>query len=375
MCNAGYAGDGFLCRDPTVCNEQESANCDEKAQCIPPPRVKGKPVGPPTCKCKAGYTGPGSSSMGTPGCVVVNLCMYNNGGCDDVAGVCKMIGVGQVQCAGCKKGYKGDGKTCVERNGCDENGGNGGCHTQAACFDLGLGERQCDCNAARGYAGNGTHCAEVNPCEENHGNCDPLATCTKIDGNSRSCACNAGYSGSGVSCELDDPCTDRARNPCHVDAVCNTMVRAPSQSIVGAKTSRSVPSAPSCTCNSGFRGNGITLCQPYDGHTAPVPEAFKRVCSGGPVQTGSKVVLDCGANYKIMGTLFASYGKPVRDIRNAFHITKDTMPAGSFLQIVNTGDAAKGSLGALAYDEKGLIRQVLSRPDERRCERHPAMSD
>jgi hypothetical protein len=34
-----------------------------------------------------------------------------------------------------------------------------------------------------------------------------------------------------------------------------------------------------------------------------------------------------------------------------------------------------GSLGALAYDEKGLIRQVFSRPDERRCERHPAMSD
>ncbi len=179
------------------------------------------------CECPIGFTGSEDGS----GCVDLDECVTDNGGCDSNA-ICTNT-IGDRACE-CKQGFTGDGLSCADTDECATN--NGGCDANATCANT-TGSRMCSCN--EGYAGNGTTCADVNECLTNDGGCDANATCANTAG-SRTCTCKTGYSGSGTSCADIDECATN-NGGCDVNATCaNT---------TGSRM---------CSCNEGYAGNGTT---------------------------------------------------------------------------------------------------------------------
>merc|ERR1711871_520319 len=133
-CNAGYVGDGHICRSLGSCDScSPYSTCEELSD----DRVQ--------CTCNRGYDGDGVSCTGNGNCDL------NNGGCDPSA-TCRKTSSGR-NCT-CNSGYSGSGKTCTavvclpEFNPCDEN---------ADCKDGG-GVANCTCST--GYFGNGFNCSE-----------------------------------------------------------------------------------------------------------------------------------------------------------------------------------------------------------------------
>ncbi len=142
-------------------------------------------LGTGLCECPPG------AFVGTSGCVDINECLTNNGGCDANA-TCTNT-PGSRTCA-CKSGFTGNGATCTDVNECLTN--NGGCDTNATCTNS-PGTRTCACNS--GYSGSGTTCADINECLTANGGCDTHASCTNTSG-SRTCACMSPYQGTGLTC-------------------------------------------------------------------------------------------------------------------------------------------------------------------------------
>ena len=109
----------------------------------------------------------------------------------------------------------------------------------------------CTCNA--GYFGSGTSCT---PCQI----CDTYATVTEpCDGttttDTSTCTCNAGYSGNGLSCSLDS--CDKGYYGGGINCLpckfCDT-----NAALSGTCTGETSYDTSSCTCNSGYTGNGQT---------------------------------------------------------------------------------------------------------------------
>merc|ERR1711871_916086 len=186
----------------------------------------------------------------------------NNGGCHKDATCMQQIASIHTSCK-CNYGYAGNGRTCEKIGICTVN--HGGCDTdgRATCTEVGHMQANCSCN--KGYI---NHPVDGKPfgavcrmdCNINNGGCHPNATCEQQRRGLTACKCNEGYAGSGVgletaadkpSCEVVDPCKDRS-HVCHLNAQCAFV--APGQS--------------NCSCNSGFRGNGVN-CLAIDACAAP----------------------------------------------------------------------------------------------------------
>jgi cysteine-rich repeat protein len=96
--------------------------------------------------------------------------------------------------------------------------------------------------------GSPSTCIDINECGLQTDNCDANATCNNTMGGF-SCTCNTGFSGNGVTCTDIDECTTNTDN-CDANAMCANTV-----------------GSFSCTCNTGFSGNGVT-CMDIDECTA-----------------------------------------------------------------------------------------------------------
>ncbi len=92
-------------------------------------------------------------------------------------------------------------------------------------------------------------CTESNACLAGTDDCNANATCASLGGSSFSCTCNSGYTGNGVSCSPINECATHDAgdsNPCNNngDATATCTSNAP-----GALTY-------SCTCTTGFTSSG-----------------------------------------------------------------------------------------------------------------------
>eukprot|EP01025_Chloroclados_australasicus_P019107 TRINITY_DN20291_c0_g1_i4.p1 TRINITY_DN20291_c0_g1~~TRINITY_DN20291_c0_g1_i4.p1 ORF type:complete len:659 (-),score=44.27 TRINITY_DN20291_c0_g1_i4:519-2495(-) len=103
-CNQGYQGDGFTCMDIDECAQQNTPNalCDQVCVNLP---------GSYRCECLDGYQMHVNNI-----CTPINLCEYNNGGCE---GTCTMLVPGKRTCE-CGPGLivDTDGMTCRDINEC-----------------------------------------------------------------------------------------------------------------------------------------------------------------------------------------------------------------------------------------------------------------
>ncbi len=212
-CRPGYTGDGLGCIDVNECLV-DRGGCAVDATCTNTP-------GSRTCVCNAGYAGNGLS------CADVDECATQNGGCSADATCTNRLG---FRTCTCTSGFSGDGLTCADVNECASS--NGGCAVDAQCTNL-LGNRSCTCLA--GYTGTGLVCTDENECATSNGGCAVFAQCTNLPG-SRSCACQAGFVGDGVTCANVDECQANA-------TLCGT---------ASAGTCTDTPGAYACTCKPGY---------------------------------------------------------------------------------------------------------------------------
>ena len=98
------------------------------------------------------------------------------------------------------------------------------------------------CTVEGGYtcdASEPSVCTDDDECDLGTDNCDINATCDNIPG-SFTCTCNSGYSGDGETCTDDDEC-DLGTDNCDINATC-----------------ANTPGSFTCTCNSGYSGDGVT---------------------------------------------------------------------------------------------------------------------
>ena len=212
-CRPGYTGDGLGCIDVNECLV-DRGGCAVDATCTNTP-------GSRTCVCNAGYAGNGLS------CADVDECATQNGGCSADATCTNRLG---FRTCTCTSGFSGDGLTCADVNECAT--ANGGCDANATCTNT-SGSRSCACNT--GYEGSGVTCSDVNECATANGGCAAFAQCTNLAGG-RSCACQAGFTGDGLSCTNNDECA------------ANTTICGPTS----AGSCTDIPGAYACTCRPGY---------------------------------------------------------------------------------------------------------------------------
>jgi hypothetical protein len=113
--------------------------------------------------------------------------------------------------------------------------------------------------------------ADVDECSLNTDNCDANATCTNTAG-SFTCTCNSGYTGNGVTCTDIDECASNTHN-CDANATCTN--------IAGSFT---------CACNAGYSGNGVT-CTDVDECTSNTDN-----CDTNATCTNTAGSFVCGCN-------------------------------------------------------------------------------
>jgi Calcium-binding EGF domain len=117
-CPAGYRGDGFSCEDIDECAEQ-SADCASLAGCI-------NTAGSYQCGvCPAGYSGDGHT------CTDIDECLSEP--CDPLSACTNLTGT--YSCGACPSGYSGDGYAgCVDVDECAID--DGGCPSTEGCENL-----------------------------------------------------------------------------------------------------------------------------------------------------------------------------------------------------------------------------------------------
>ncbi len=87
----------------------------------------------------------------------------------------------------------------------------------------------------------------VNDCATNNGGCSEFATCVTTGDNAHTCTCNTGYAGDGVSCTQIDEC---ASFPCQNNGVCLDLVNAFVCNCTGTGYTGTVCDADVNECNS-----------------------------------------------------------------------------------------------------------------------------
>uniref|UniRef100_A0A670YTZ1 Stabilin 2 n=1 Tax=Pseudonaja textilis TaxID=8673 RepID=A0A670YTZ1_PSETE len=165
-CNSGIKGDGTCeCDIGWRGVKCDSGNCFLN------------PIGPPYCKCAAGFKGNGTY------CSAINACENNNGGCSSKA-ECRRTTPGKRVCV-CRTGYSGDGIACFEINPCLEK--NGGCAKNAECTHTGPNK----------YILANVPCFSL---YQNNGGCGENAICNDTLPSERTCICKPNYIGDGFLC-------------------------------------------------------------------------------------------------------------------------------------------------------------------------------
>ncbi|KAJ1368281.1 hypothetical protein KIN20_029379 [Parelaphostrongylus tenuis] len=142
----------------------------------------------------------------------------------------------------CDWGYKvSDDKlnpTCVDIDECQDNP----CHPGVDCINL-PGKFQC-AGCPKGYHGNGQICADIDECAAVNYPCssDPHVPCFNTIGSFHCGNCPPGYRGDGRKCRRHSACDDA---PCHPDATC-----------VEDQSSLN-PGGFICHCPAGTMGDGL----------------------------------------------------------------------------------------------------------------------
>jgi len=294
-CNAGYQSTGVgsatpLCRlDGTLEPFIECADVDEcaAADACPANSVCSNTQGSFSCECNAGFAGPDclADRCGSSPCAAEASCEntdesfqcscnagYTGDGlvCDDVdecatASACSPDAscentLGSFTCR-CKDGWQdvgsdvlGPGRACSATQGaCASHD----CDQHAVCSNSALGFT---CSCASGFTGDGKTC--VRDCPEGYAGdacddidecaqvvCDANAACANTDG-SFACTCNAGFRGDGLTCESYCP-------PGFAGERCDDVDECASEGACPEFSScTNTPGSYECSCNTGFVGNG-----------------------------------------------------------------------------------------------------------------------
>jgi ELWxxDGT repeat protein len=195
------------------------------------------------------------------GCTAAPSCEVDNGGCA-VEAACAVAG-DTVSCT-CKRGFEGDGRTCVDVDECPLMD----CGPNMTCRNA-PGSAACECLA--GFTPGDEGCVDVDECATNP--CQVNAACTNTEG-AYECACKAGYKAEGTACVDVDECA-AGTDDCGDHATCSN-----------------ADGAFSCTCAAGYVGDG-RRCDPsvlagtarFFGnvetmHAESMPTCVRRLASG-----------------------------------------------------------------------------------------------
>ena len=129
------------------------------------------------------------------------------------------------------------------------------------------------CSSGYENSANGS-CQDIDECARNTDNCHQNAECKNLPG-SFSCTCNSGYRGDGVTCADENECSTGNHN-CHYAAKCSN-----------------TPGSFTCACNSGYRGDGVACteidecregtdnCHSIHGTCTNTPGSFTCACNNG----------------------------------------------------------------------------------------------
>ncbi|XP_072174323.1 cubilin-like [Diadema setosum] len=193
------------------CNSNSVANVCDHGYCVNLPRILDG-VANFDCICFDGWQKDSSSS--NPACSVdVDECNGREYPCSAEPLVSCTNVDGSYYCGNCPTGYDGNGHQCLDVNECQTN--NGGCSSLVQCTNT-VGSRVCG-PCPVGYVGDGVTCTYVGICNVNNGGCDSVATCQENSAvpDGRTCTCPSGYTGNGIGSGGCTPsqvsCND---NPC-----------------------------------------------------------------------------------------------------------------------------------------------------------------
>ncbi|XP_033647128.1 neurogenic locus notch homolog protein 1-like isoform X1 [Asterias rubens] len=268
-CPLGYTGDGVRCRDINECLTG-NYECHQNATCI-------NTVGSYECQCNQGFVGDGKRCVPIDRTVCADTPCFDGVRCFDIPLNLNNIDLDSAtivklyRCGSCPAGFEGDGKTCTDKNECEDNRQR--CNINADCINT-PGSYKCKCK--EGFAGDGLVCVPLDPrtCAEQPCfigvDCEDIPLQRILNSPNwrqldvielfRCGNCPTGYQGDGDTCADINECV-RGLDNCHADATCiNT------------------PGSYRCVCNDGFAGNGV-LCVPVDPRTCA-----DQPCFGGRVQ-------------------------------------------------------------------------------------------
>ena len=264
-CDAGLAGNGFVCFDPCdgclgvatcsydsatmngtcVCPvgfeiDNSGKNCTEINECLSDPCPINSTcldqIGDFGCDCDAGYyliLPPNLSCADVNECL--NTSLYNctaNSECVNIHGsyTCDCVTGFVMNATG----------MCEDINEC---GNVSICHQYSTCSNQ-IGGFSCDC--IEGFVGNSPGiCQDIDECLDATV-CPSNSHCDNSIG-SYVCGCNLGYEMSGVECIDINECLNVSLYNCQPDSTC-----------------QNVPSNYTCQCNGGFVEDSPGFCSDFD---------------------------------------------------------------------------------------------------------------
>uniref|UniRef100_A0A3Q3QBM3 Uncharacterized protein n=1 Tax=Monopterus albus TaxID=43700 RepID=A0A3Q3QBM3_MONAL len=192
------AESGSCCQHCSSSNKY-GPNCDRTCPCIHG-QCDNRPNSDGQCKldsCEMGFTGRFCEQQ-TAACGVHGRFCHAHADCDFSQGATRCV---------CKRGYQGDGITCVESDPCAPPV-RGGCSMNAKCVKTGPGTHSCQCLS--GWREDRDECQPINKCDlADRGGCHRNATCIYVGPGQASCqllssqwtcVCDEGYVGNGHIC-------------------------------------------------------------------------------------------------------------------------------------------------------------------------------